>query len=174
MFKSKLYRSRVVVLGLISAFTFLILPMDALAQAKTGSMTGFIYGADMKTPVQSAVVKIRNVETGSEFKSSPSDQTGLYNIKNIQAGRYILGVSGDKGDFNFAYELLIKGGEVAKLAVALTPMTAKPAQNEGQNGPKKAFFLTPLGIAVLVATGAILIYGGITLFGESDTSPAKK
>jgi hypothetical protein len=86
-----------------------------------------------------------------------------------------MGVSGAKGDFNFDYELMVKGGEIAKLAVALTPVTAKSGQDEDQQrNRKKAFFLTPLGIAVLVAAGGLLVYGGIKLFEEGESSPSKK
>jgi hypothetical protein len=160
---------------LIAAFTLLVIPKDGLAQAKTGSMTGFIYGADKATPVESAVVKVRDVKTGREFQSNPTDKTGLYSVKNLPEGRYIMGVSGAKGDYNFDYELMVKAGEIAKLAVALTPVTAKAGQDEDQQrNRRKAFFLTPLGIAVLVAAGGVLIYGGIQLFGEGETSPSKK
>lgn len=174
MFNQKSLQSRVVVFGVLAAFTLLVIPKYGLAEAKMGSMTGFIFGADRTTPVQSAVVKIRNKADGRTYQSMPSDRTGLYSLKNLPEGRYILGVSGEKGDFNFDYELMIKSGEVAKLAVALTPMT-KAAQDEDQNKKKKAaFFLTPLGIATIVAAGGVLIYGGIQLFGEEETSPSKK
>jgi hypothetical protein len=167
------FQSKAVVLGLLVAFSFLVIPKEGLAQAKMGSMTGFIFGADQKTPVESAVVKVRNVADGREYQSMPTDRNGLYAVKNLPAGRYSLGVSGTKGDFNFDYELQIKGGELAKLAVALVPVTAK-AQDEDQQKKKKAFFLTPLGIATLVAAGGLLIYGGIQLFGEGETSPSKR
>jgi len=87
-----------------------------------------------------------------------------------------LGVSSTKGDFNFDYELQIKANEIAKLAVALKPGAASlNSQDEDQNKKrKKAFFLTPLGIAVLIAAGALLIYGGIKLFESNETSPSKR
>jgi len=176
MFHSKLFSSKFVVLGLVGAFLFLIIPKDGLAQAKTGSITGFVFGADMKTPVENAVVKIRDIQNGREYQSRPTDNTGLYSLKNLPEGRYILGVSAAKGDFNFDYELQIKANEIAKLAVALKPGAASPnAQNEDQNkNRKKAFFLTPLGIAVLVAAAGLLVYGGIKLFESKEASPSKK
>ncbi len=175
MFHSKLFSSKFVVLGLVGAFLFLIIPKDGLAQVKTGSMTGFIFGADMKTPVENAVVKIRDIQNSSIYQSRPTDNTGLYSLKNLPEGRYILGVSDAKGDYNFAYELQIKSGEIAKLAVALSPMKAGSVLNQDdQNNRKKAFFLTPFGIAVLVAAAGLLIYGGIKLFESNERSPSKK
>ena len=174
MLHSKLFSSKFVVLGLVGAFLFLIIPKDGLAQAKTGSITGFVFGADMKTPVENAVVKIRDIQNGREYQSRPTDNTGLYSLKNLPEGRYILGVSAAKGDYNFAYELQVKSGEIAKLAVALAPMTAGSAQNQDNQNKKKSFFLTPLGIAVLVAAAGLLVYGGIKLFESKEASPSKK
>lgn len=173
MFRNRVFQSKAVVVGLVFAFAVLIIPKDGLAQAKMGSMTGFIFGADQKTPVMSAVVKVRNVADGREYQSMPTDKNGLYAVKSLPAGRYILGVSDAKGDYNFDYEMQIKAGEIAKLAVALKPMAAGQDEDQ-QNKKKKAFFLTPLGIATIVAAGGLLIYGGIQLFGEEETSPSKK
>ena len=176
MFKNNVFQSKVLVLGLVGAFALLILPKDGLAQAGSGAMTGFVFGTDLRTPVASAVVKLRNVQNGREYQSAPTDPNGLYSLKNLPEGRYILGVSSTKGDFNFDYELQIKANEIAKLAVALKPGAASlNSQDEDQNKKrKKAFFLTPLGIAVLIAAGALLIYGGIKLFESNETSPSKR
>jgi len=175
MLHSKLFSSKFVVLGLAGAFLFLIIPKDGLAQAKTGSITGFVFGADMKTPVENAVVKIRDIQNGREYQSRPTDNTGLYSLKNLPEGRYIMGVSAAKGDYNFAYELQVKSGEIAKLAVALAPMTAGSALNQDdQKNKKKSFFLTPLGIVILVAAAGMLVYGGIKLFESNPASPSKK
>jgi hypothetical protein len=176
MFNKDFFHSRVLLIGLIGAFCFLIIPKDGLAQAATGSMTGFLYGANMKTPVENATVKIRSVQDGKEYTSSMTGKEGLYAIKNILAGRYILGVSGPNGDFNFDYEISIKAGEVAKLALALTPTTpgARQQGDDQNNHNKGGFFLTPLGIAILLAAGGLLVYGGFKLFEKSDTSAVKR
>jgi len=176
MIKNHIFQSKFLVLGLLGAFALLILPKDGLAQAGSGSMIGFVFGNDSRTPVANAVVKLRNVQNGREYQSGPTDQTGLYSLKNLPEGRYILGVSSTKGDFNFDYELQIKANEIAKLAVALKPGAASlNAQDEDQNKrKKKAFFLTPLGIAVLIAAGGVLIYGSVKLFESGEKSPSKR
>jgi hypothetical protein len=58
--------------------------------------------------------------------------------------------------------------------VALKPTTGKAQDDEEQKKKKGGFFLTPLGIATLIAAGGLLIYGGIKLFEEEETSPAKR
>jgi len=173
MLRIGIFRSKLVVLALLGTFSFLMLPVPGLAQAKMGSMTGFVFGADKTTPVENAVVRVRNVVDGREYRGTPSNKTGLYSVKNLPEGRYLLGISGAEGDYNFDYQIMIKGGEIAKLAVALTPMPASKTQNE-EGTKKKAFFLTPLGIAVLVAAGGLLIYGGLQLVSEGQTSTTIK
>ena len=175
MLTKNLFHSRFLVLGIVFAVSLLFFPHEALSAAPAGSMTGFLYAGDMKTPAAGAVVKIRNVANGHEYQSSPSDPTGLYAVKNIEEGQYILGVSTDKGDFNFDYQISIKANEIAKLSVALKEGAPSAAQNkDDQNNHKKAFFLTPLGIAILVAAAAALIYGGYELFKGTSASPSKR
>ena len=175
MINKKVFGSRFLIFGIIFSVSLLFFPHEALSAPGTGSMTGFLYGSDMKTPAAGAVVKIRNVTNGHEYQSSASDPTGLYAVKNIEEGQYILGVSTDKGDFNFDYQISIKANEVAKLSVALKEGLPTPSQNQNdQNNHKKAFFLTPLGIVILVAAAAALIYGGYELFKGSNASPSKR
>jgi len=177
VFKNRVFQSKAVASILIGAFTLLILPQAGLSQAKTGSMTGFIFGEDKTTPVDGAVVKVRDVRTNQVYQSRPTETNGLYAVQNLPEGRYLVGVSDAKGDFNFDYEVMVKGGETAKLALALVPASESAQDNqdeEKEKKKKKCFFLTPMGIAVLVAGGALLIYGGIQLFGEEDKSPAKR
>jgi len=123
MFKERIFRSKVLSLGVISAFLLVLAPIEAFTQvqAATGSLVGFVYGENLKIPVGNAVVKIRNIEDGEEYQSPPSDESGLYKIKDIKEGRYVLGVSTKAGDFNFEYQILVKANEMAKLSLALKP-----------------------------------------------------
>jgi hypothetical protein len=134
-------------------------------------VTGFIYSEDMKTPVENAVVKIRNVKDRREFNSFPTDKTGVYRIANVDEGQYILGVSTQSGDFNFDYQITVKANEVGKLSLALKPGSpSTPGQGQQQQGQKKGFFLTPGGIVVIVAAAIML---GIGIY-ELTKSPSKK
>jgi hypothetical protein len=174
MLKDEIFRSRALVWGLAAAFLSLLLPVEALAQARgTGSLIGFIYAESLSAPVENAVVKIRNISTGKEFLSKPTDKTGLYKIENAEQGRYVLGVTTPQGDFNFEFELFIKTGEIAKLSLAL-----KPGLMAALAVPFKtavSFFKTSLGIATTVVVSGLAIYGGYKLLEELEViSPSKK
>src|SRR4030067_276621 len=174
MLKDEIFRSRALVWGLAAAFLSLLLPVEALAQARgTGSLIGFIYAESLSAPVENAVVKIRNISTGKEFLSKPTDKTGLYKIENAEQGRYVLGVTTPQGDFNFEFELFIKTGEIAKLSLALKPglmaALAVPFKTAA------SFFTTLLGIAPTVVVSGLAIYGGYKLLEELEViSPSKK
>lgn len=264
MIRTKVFRSKILAVGVLAAFVMLFAPVEAFTQrpgeGTTGSLIGFIYGEDMPTPVENAVVKIRNIEDGKEYESTATDDTGVYRIAEVKEGHYALGVSTTEGDFNFEYIVLIKAGEMGKLSLALKPGAASTVKEvyggrnkEGEspvgrilsydpaamtaevlvlkgflstdrihvkgettdfyqdvrglqlNGKsvervfagqtvrmaidyevvpgdlvyikseKKAFFKTPLGIALLVAASAVAIYGTYGLIvGAEVISPAKK
>jgi len=167
MLKEKIFHSRALIWGVAAAFLSLLLPVEALAQARgTGSLIGFIYAENLTTPVENAIVKIKNISTGKEYMSNPTDKTGLYKIESVAEGRYILGVTTPQGDFNFEFELFIKAREIAKLSLALKPGIAAAIAV-----PAKAavpFFKTPVGIATIVVVSGLAIYGGYKLLEELE------
>jgi len=171
MFMQNVFRSRILIAGVLAAFLLLVAPVPEFAQAKApsagGSLVGFIYDKDMKTPVPNAVVKIRNVAKATEYQSMPSDTNGMYKITGIEDGRYVLGITAAKSDFNFDYALVLKGTEMAKLSVALQEGTQPPPEKT----KKKSFFTSPAGIITLVIVAGAVLYG---LFAkEEETSPIK-
>jgi Carboxypeptidase regulatory-like domain len=172
MIIQQFFRSKVLVIGVLAAFLLLVAPVGEFARAQPaaagGSLVGFIYDKDMKTPVPNAVVKIRNVANAKAYESTRADANGMYRITGIEEGRYVLGVSAANGDFNFDYALALKGNEMAKLSVALggSGQTAEPGSTK-----KKSFFTSPAGIVTLVIVAGAVLYA---LFGkEEETSPIK-
>ncbi len=137
MFKRDIFHSRILAAGLAAAFLLLATPVRDFAQAQApaapaapsgGSLVGFVYDADMKTPVANAVVLIWNVSSTDGYESRPSDANGMYKITGIKEGRYTLEVTTVKGSYKFSYEMVLKASETAKLSVALVPSAAgKPA-----------------------------------------------
>lgn len=172
MIVKTIFRSRVLALGVSAAFFLLVTPVAEFAQAPMAaapgaSLVGFVYQKDMATPVPSAVVKIRDVGRGKEFASPPADENGMYKISGVPEGRYILGVTSAAGDFNFDYVMHIKAGEVAKLSVALQ----EGGETTGADAPKKSFFKSPLGIALLITVTAVGLY--IVFNKEEAASPIR-
>ena len=185
MLRAKVFRARWLAIGVAAAFTLLVAPVEAVSAAgapqaqsrATGSLIGFIYGADGKTPVEKAVIKIRNTENGKEYASGPTDSQGIYRIQGIEEGRYALGVTTAEGDFNFEYQVLIKSDEVAKLSLALKAgaVSMLAQEEEEKEGGAVPFFKRPIGIAVLIAASGLAIYGvykGLEALGV--ISPSKK
>lgn len=174
----KIFRSKVFALGLIGAFLLLLFPAEAWTQTAegTGTIQGFIFEGDLKTPFENAVVKIRNTEDGLEKESPPTDDTGAYEFKDLKEGRYLLGVSAAEGDYNFDYMISIKANETAKLSMAVKPGVASILEQDDEDEEKKkGFFATTAGLLLLIAAGGLLTLGVITVAsGEGPTSPAKK
>jgi uncharacterized surface anchored protein len=164
-----LRRSKALIWPVLAVFAVFLMPArlgagSGGAAPGPGSLTGFIYGKDVKTPVAGAVVKIRNLSDEKELASQPSDANGVYAIKDIPEGRYILGVTSAKDDFNLDYEIYVKGGEVAKLSIALAADASKAGGQEGgvqvgENATKKkGFFRTTAGRILVVAAVGVALY----------------
>ncbi|HRD01546.1 MAG TPA: carboxypeptidase-like regulatory domain-containing protein [Candidatus Saccharicenans sp.] len=181
MLRKGIFRSPALLVLTIFSFMVIMLPIESLAQAsaEAGSLVGFIYDSDMKTPVQNALVKIRNLDNGQEYASGPTDNSGAYKIGQIKEGKYILGINTQNGDYNFDYVLMVKGGEMGKLSLALKTGEAKTLSGQGEERPaekeKISFFRTPAGIAVLMVATTLALYGVFKLVeGEEEASPTKK
>ena len=160
-------RSRWLIWGALAAFALFVVPFGEVAWAKSqsGSLVGFVYAQDLKTPVAGAVVKVRNIANQKEYASGSTDANGMYKIEGIDEGRYILGVTATQGDFNFDYAMLLKGGEIAKLSVGLAPGTV--AANGDESG-KKSFFNSTAGFLAMVAVGGAVFFLVATHEGEAS------
>ncbi|MBE3112774.1 MAG: hypothetical protein IMZ46_20060, partial [Acidobacteria bacterium] len=107
--RKSISKSRWMIWGALAAFSLFIVPVGEVAWAKAegGSLVGFVYAQDLKTPVVGAVVKVRNIANQKEFASGTTDANGMYKIDGVDEGRYILGVTATQGDFNFDYVMLL-------------------------------------------------------------------
>ena len=94
-----------------------------------GNIIGFIYGDDGTTALEGALIKVKNISTGTVYESSKSDANGVFKIKGVESGVYLYGVITPQGDFsseNF-FGVRVHEGETAKLSVSLTPYEQKVA-----------------------------------------------
>jgi hypothetical protein len=158
----------------LAAFVSLVLPVGQFAMAAepgNGSLAGFIYAKDMKTPVTGAVVKLRNLGDLKELTSPGTDENGMFTITGIPEGRYILGVTSGKDNFNFDYSMHIKAGELGKISVALAPV--KTGQEEpAPASTKKPFFKTWAGRAVLIGAAGLAL--AIIFIDQKEASEVDK
>lgn len=164
-------------------FLFVTMPTDLVAQSQSpgeGSITGFLYGTDGKTPVQGAVVRLRNVTISQEFKSQPTDATGLFNFASLPVAQYALGATIDGKDFNFDRGVSVTAHQVATVSFALPSGSPAPLQPKGtdQKGMKKkgawAFFKRPAGLLLLLG-GSVPIIAAVARESEEEqpTSPPR-
>lgn len=170
-----------IAVGLI--FTFTLFYSPCLLMSRTvgkGNLIGFVYEKDGTTPVKGAVLKMRNILTGSSYESDRSDEQGLFSVKGIDEGLYIAGISTENGDFNIENLIGVKADETAKISLALKAGRAEGDQaGEKESASRKkglaGFFLSPAGVAVIVAASVAIIYTIVKLTEEEpEASPFKK
>jgi hypothetical protein len=124
----KFTRSKPVVILFIFAFILFWMPELIRAQEiERGNLIGFVYGPDNTSPIEGAVLKIRNLTTGSLYESMASDDQGRVEFENVDEGLYLVGISTSQGDFNIENLVGIKPNKTANIAFALRPL-----EQEGQ------------------------------------------
>lgn len=167
-------KSKVLACVMLAAFGVFVAPAGPAVAgpgpaAGNGSLSGFIYAKDAKTPVAGATVRIRNVADQKEMASPPTDANGMYTIAGIPEGRYVLGVNSAQDNFNFDYALYVKGGELGKLSVAL--VAGGGGQGAGEASvKKKGFFNSVAGRVLVIAAVGVGLY---FLIEGGEASPIK-
>jgi hypothetical protein len=107
-------------MGLAFALILVLSPSILRAQAPgRGNLVGFIYGQDGSTPIEGAVVVVKNLTTGTVTESPKSDRLGIFKIQDLGAGLYALGVRSDKGSYNSQDFFGVTADKTAKITVAL-------------------------------------------------------
>ena len=169
---------KTLVIFLVGTLFLLTAPIRQIAAAApkgNGALAGHIFYEDMKTPARNVVVKLRNVATMQEYASEPTDPEGMYRIPGIEEGRYVMGVLGPSGSYNFHYSIMIKSDALAKLSLAMKPGDAPVMLQEGVGTDKKAtimdFFKSPAGILTLITTAEFTLFA--VVLSEGEASPVK-
>jgi len=86
-----------------------------------GNLIGFVYDKDGITPIQGAVVMLKNISTGALYESSRSDGLGIFKAEGLKRGIYSFAVSTPEGDFHSDDLLGIRETETAKVSISLSP-----------------------------------------------------
>jgi len=161
-------------------FSFLMFYSPYLINGKAvgkGNLIGFVYDKDGTTPLEGAIVKLKNVSMGSIYESSKTDKIGVFKLEGIDEGLYVVGISSKEGYFNVESFIGIRANETAKVSFALKSQT----KGEKANNPKKKkgidlarFFTSPIGLAVIVAASSAVVYGTVRATKEECPSPSKR
>jgi hypothetical protein len=176
MMSHRVFRSKVVAAAALGAFVLLVAPLGVFAEDQApaqvkGSLIGFVYAENGKTPIAGAIVRVRNMGNQTEYVSEPSDPNGMYKISGIEPGWYFLSVATDTGEFSLGSGFYLKGTEVAKMLLSLKRGGTIEASGSAY-AMKKPFFKTGGGIAVLVLGAAGAGFGIYQLTkSEEEVSP---
>ncbi|MDH7513880.1 MAG: hypothetical protein QHH14_13115 [Clostridiales bacterium] len=124
-------RYELVFLVLVFVFSFVFSANFAAAQDKgKGNVIGFLYAKDGTTPLPGAIVKFKNLTSGTIYESTKSDNYGIFKLQGIESGVYVYGVVTEEGDYNAAsfVGLKIDENDTAKLSIALDPYEKEVAE----------------------------------------------
>ena len=116
--------------GILIALFLLIFCSSGFLMSKSagkGNIIGFIYGEDGTTPLEGAVVQVKNMSTGIIYDSSVSDEYGIFKVQGVESGIYMYGVKTPQGNFNSddLVGVRVSGDGTAKMSVSLTPYEKK-------------------------------------------------
>ena len=169
-----LAKSKGLVYAVLFAFAIFVTPAGLAGTSPAsaednGTLSGFIFAKDFKTPVAGAVVKLRSLRDMKEMASAPTDAKGLYTIAGIPAGRYVVGVTSGRGDFNLDYALYVKAGELGNLSIALAPGAGQEAGEAATK--KKGFFNSVAGRVLIVAAVGVGLY--FLIVPQNEPSPIR-
>jgi len=164
----------VILVGAIVMLTVPVAQIAAAAPKGNGALVGHIFGEDMRTPVSNAVIKLRNVTTQQEYESDPTDPEGMYRIPGIEEGRYVMGVLGPSGAYNFHYSIMIKADALAKLSLAMKPggepvMLQQGSSDYGKKASILDFFKSPAGILTIITAVEVTLFA--VALSEGEASP---
>jgi len=98
-------------------------------------------------------------------------------VERIVEGLYVAGVTNEEKNFNIENFIGISANETAEISTALNPAQGTNAQQEEKKKKRGliAFFLSPAGIAVIVASTVAIVYTIVKLTEkEEEASSFKK
>jgi hypothetical protein len=125
--------------SVLLCFSLMLLYFPNIAKAegqRMGSLIGFIFSEDGTTPVKGAVVTLRNVSTGEIYKSSGTDDHGVFKVEEMPKGLYVMGVSSANGDYNAEELVGVHSGKTGKLSVTLKTYDEQ-SQQAAENSNKE-------------------------------------
>ncbi len=107
----------------LAAVLALLLPVSASQIAPSpgqGSLVGTFFEKDGTTPVPGAVIKLKNISSGSIYEAAPSDKSGTFRLDGLVKGIYTFGIATSSGDFNSNELIGILEGETTKISISLS------------------------------------------------------
>jgi len=115
-------------------------PAQAPAQAAKADriLEGKILSEEGK-PIANATVRVRNLDTGQEFTSTPASADGSYKLTKLSPGKYEISVQTEKGVFlgNRTIDLLNKQAQTYSFSLKSTTPQEAMKQAEEARGEER-------------------------------------
>ena len=111
-------------------FTILAFMSSSVLMSKDiskGNMIGFLYDNDGRTPLQGAVLQLKNIHSDMLYESSKSDIHGIAKLEGIEPGLYIYGIKTTDGEYNSNDIVGIHAKNTSKISISLKPFDEKTA-----------------------------------------------
>jgi len=135
----RLVRSKFLAITIILSSILFYSPHSLVGQSpRTGSLIGYIYDEDGTTPVESAVIIIRNISDDSIQESNESNKLGAVKIEHIEEGLYVLGIWTKDGGYNIKNIVGIKANETVEISFALEASTQEKTAQKKEAEKKDA------------------------------------
>lgn len=131
-------------------------------------ITGKVVGGPKGGAMAGAIVRVKFLESGEEWRSGPADRKGRYSIARLPYGYAELTVETPDGSYAGDHVIELSPRGDIGLDLSLRPMAALPAgfwnaesaagahglASEKQNLRGRDFWTSPAGIAVIAGVGA--------------------
>lgn len=134
----RLVRSKSLAITLIFSSILFCSPQSLVGQSpRTGNLIGHIYDEDGTTPVEGAVIIIRNISDNTIQESIESNTLGAVKIDHIEEGLYVLGIWTKDGGYNINSIVGIKADETVEISFALEALVQEKNAQKKEAEKKK-------------------------------------
>lgn len=126
--------------------------------AQTAQLSGHVYSASGETPLTGVTVYASQPETGEIYSSEPTTDRGAFNIPEIPAGKFELGVAIDQGLYLIDSPLTLAPAQSQHVNIAVNEK--KKDESGATVVPKSAKprgWSNPVVAALIVVGGAVII-----------------
>lgn len=137
----------------------------SFAAPAAATLTGTVYGDDVKTPLAGATVIVTDV-SGAKLASQPTAADGAFTVASIAPGPSALALETKDGSFAVATPVTLAPGETRGVHLAL-----KGKADSGDDRKKKGGGAAWTGGAVTAMTAVLIGFVTAAILNTNDDSP---
>lgn len=111
--------------GVIAILVFMSSSVLMSKDTTKGNIVSFLYDCDGRTPLQGAVLQLKNIHNDMLYESNKSDIHGIAKLEGIEPGLYIYGIKTKSGEYNSNELVGIHAKSTSKISISLQPFDEK-------------------------------------------------